>query len=571
MRRPLLIYDGDCAFCRRWVARLKRRTGRRVIFRPFQQRGLLAQLGVRRREARHAAQLLEPDGERLTGAAAILRTVEHGPGRHPLARTLGLPGLRLVSEASYRVIADHRAFFSRLDHRLYGRRLLDDPQWLLERALGVVWLVAFRSLRRQARGLWGTRGILPIGEYCEAAEAQLPRRRCVHLLPSVFWLDVSDQELERACIAGEWLAGCVLLGIAPRASTWAAWALYLSFVSVGRDFLSFQWDVLLLEAGLLAAVGAPTWMYRWLWFRIYFESGLAKLASHDPTWRTGTALRFYYETAPLPTRLGWWTHQLPPSVQGLSTALAVSLELCVPFGVLLPGRARLVPLALLDGLQLVFAATANYGFFNLLSVVLGLSLLPTRERRPRPRWGRIAGALASLPLLALSLSQLWARLGRRRRRYPRFDRFASFAAPFHPVSAYGLFASMTVERPEIEVEGSDDGVHWRAYGFRYKMGATDRAPSLVAPHMPRLDWQMWFAALTGPPRWFVSFLARLLDGSPEVLALLASNPFPDQPPRYVRATLWDYRMTDRATRRRTGRWWTRRRVGTYFPPASRAE
>jgi hypothetical protein len=540
------------------VDRLRRRTGSRVVYRPS-------------RRAKHASLLIEPGGARFVGPLAIYRAVEHAPGRHPLARTLRLPGLSLASRAAYRVIANHRGFFGKLDRLLFGQPLTDDPQWLLERALGLVWLIAFASLHRQVRGLWGEQGILPIRNYLEAADAQLPPDRKLRDLPTLFWLDASDAQLERACIAGEALALCETLGVAPRASALALWALYLSFVSVGRDFLGFQWDALLLEVGLLAALGAPTLMYRWLLFRLYFESGIAKLQSGDPTWRTGRAMRHYYETAPLPTRLGWWAHQLPPSLQGWSTALAVALELAVPFGVFLPRRPRLVGLAALTGLQLAFAATANYGFFNLLTAVVGLSLLPQKAPRRRSRLGRIAGALVSLPLLALSSTRLLDRLGLWKRRSPRLEKLANATAPFHCVSPYGLFASMTLERPEIEVEGSDDGLTWRAYDFRYKVGRTDRPPRVVAPHQPRLDWQMWFAALTGPPRWFVSFLARLLEGRPEVTALLASNPFPDHPPKYVRATLWDYHMTDRETRRRTGEWWTRRRIGSYFPPASLSE
>jgi predicted DCC family thiol-disulfide oxidoreductase YuxK len=575
MRRPILVYDGDCGFCRRWVARLKRRTGRRVAYRPLADRRLLARLGIRRRQALHAAQLVEPDGRRFQGAAAIYRAIEHAPGRHRLARALRSPGLRLASEAVYRVIADHRIFFSRLDRWLYGQPLRDDPRWLTERATGVVWWLAFRSLRRQVLGLWGERGILPIREYLEAARAQLPPRDRLRLVPSLFWLDASDAQLERACEAGEWTSLCLALDVFPHAAALASWLLYLSFVSAGRDFLGFQWDVLLLEAGLLIAIGAPTWMFRWLVFRLYFESGLAKLKSGDPSWRTGTALRFYYETAPLPTRLGWWAHQLPPRVQGWSTALAVMLELGAPFFVFLPRRPRLIGLGILSGLQVAFAATSNYGFFNLLTVALSMSLLPARLPRRRSRLARLAGALASLPLLALSASRLLRRLGWRRRTRPgrpnRLDRLAQLAAPFCCVNPYGLFAQMTLDRPEIVVEGSNDGVTWKPYEFRFKPGPPERAPGRVAPHQPRLDWQMWFAALTRPPSWFVSFLARLLEGAPEVRALLAHDPFPARPPHYVRASLYDYRMTDRKTRKRTGDWWTRRRLGTYFPPATRAE
>jgi hypothetical protein len=312
-------------------------------------------------------------------------------------------------------------------------------------------------------------------------------------------------------------------------------------------------------------------MYRWLVFRLYFESGLAKLQSHDPSWRTGEAMRHYYETAPLPTRLGWWAHQLPRNVQGWSTALAVMLELGAPFLVFLPRRPRVAGLGILTGLQLLFAATANYGFFNLMTAGLGLSLLPQKVPRRHSRLARVVGLLAGLPLFALSSSQLLRRLGLLHRGTPRLDRLAARSAPFHPTSPYGLFAMMTLDRPEIVLEGSDDGTTWKAYEFRYKPGDHARTPVLVAPHQPRLDWQMWFAALTHPPRWFVALLSRLLEGSAEVRALFAHDPFPDHPPRYVRAVLYDYRMTDRPTRRATGQWWTRRRIGTYFPASMRAE
>mgnify|MGYP001555851331 CR=1 FL=1 len=175
-----------------------------------------------------------------------------------------------------------------------------------------------------------------------------------------------------------------------------------------------------------------------------------------------------------------------------------------------------------------------------------------------------------MPPLALSGAILLLRL-RLVRRLPRpIARLRELVAPLHSVNVYGLFSVMTTRRPEIVVEGSDDGVVWRAYELPYKPGAVDRPPRFVAPHQPRLDWQLWFAALGPPPAWFQSFLARLLEGAPEVLGLLASNPFADRPPRFVRALLYYYSMTDRATRRRTGAWWQRKLLGVYFPPCSLA-
>jgi hypothetical protein len=364
--------------------------------------------------------------------------------------------------------------------------------------------------------------------------------------------------------------------------------LYLSFVSTGREFLSFQWDALLLETGLAAAIiaptrgrhEAPTWtaiaLMRALVFRLYFESGLCKLASRDPAWRSCTACCYHYSTQPLPTRLGWHAHQLPRRAHRFSTFVTLALELGAPFLTFAPRRLRHVAFVGLVGLQALIAATGNYGFFNLLTIVDSLWLvddeaLPRRLRphgapdRRAPGWRRIAGALAAAPLLAVSAMELYGRL--LHRPGPRsLRRVRAFLAPFEAVNPYGLFAVMTTERPEIVVDGSMDGSEWREYRFRYKPSDVNAPPRLVAPHQPRLDWQMWFAALGPPPPWFATFLMRLLEGEANVLALLDGTPFPDHPPRYVRAQLYEYRMTDRATRGRTGAWWSRERIGLYVPP-----
>jgi hypothetical protein len=432
-----------------------------------------------------------------------------------------------------------------------------------------------------------------VHEFLDRVRAHTGRDR-YRLLPSLLWLDASDRALLRLCTLGESCATLLLAGIAPRLTLAALWALYLSFVSVGREFLGYQWDVLLLETGLHAALVAPPglrprlaaeqppWpavlLLRALLFRLHFGSGMAKLQSHDPTWRSCTACMYHYETQPLPTPIGWYAHQLPRNVQRLSTLLTLIIECGVPFLVFAPRRPRRLAFAVLTGLQTLIAATGNYAFFNLLTVALGLWLLddealPRRwrpRRLPPPRrarwWRQLATLAAGLPVAALAGVALLARL-RPWRRLPRaLLRLHQWTAPFHSVNSYGLFAVMTRERPEIVVEGSDDGVTWREYELRYKPGATSRRPRFVAPHQPRLDWQLWFAALVAPPAWFEAFVARLLEGSPEVLKLLASNPFPDRPPRFVRALLYDYKVTDRDTRKRTGAWWRRELLGLYLPP-----
>lgn len=475
------------------------------------------------------------------------------------------------------------------------------------RALGGVYLIAFASLDVQLRGLFGSRGILPIADLLARVRAHIPQRReRLRRFPTLFWLGTSDQTLVRACRAGEVGAALLLLGRAPRTLSAALWALYLSFVSVGRELLSFQWDALLLENGLHAMIVAPTGgtraarrsrtplaarlVMRWLAFRLQFESGHCKLASRDPTWRNGDACVVHFETQPLPTRIGWHAHQLPRPVKRATTYAVLAIELAAPFLAFAPRRLRRIGFATLTSLQLLIAATGNYGFFNLLTIVDDLWLLDDprsatshRDRRrdgrrgshrrgrhvPLPHapwWSELATSVASLPIFALSLAVLAVRVFPRTRLPESVERAYDATSRLRSINPYGLFAVMTTERPEIIIEGSNDAVTWREYRFRYKPDALDRAPRWAAPHQPRLDWQLWFAALSPAPPWFAHLLHRLLEGSPDVLALFAGNPFPEQPPKYVRALLYEYHFTDRATRRRTGAWWRRELLGMYVPP-----
>lgn len=593
-----MIYDGACAFCRRWVARFRARTGTRVLYLPRQTPLVPRLLGVSSRAARRSMQLREPGGQIHQGAEAVFRVLGRAPRLAVPARLARLPVVRAVAEWVYRRIANHRVLAARVDRVLFGTATTPPRSALVRslfvRALGVTWLAAFSSLSVQVLGLYGRRGVVPMEELFEGASA-LPGRRRLRLLPSVFWLDASDEALVRACRLGQLLSLALVIGVAPRLVLAALWALYLSFVTAGSDFLSFQWDALLLETSLYAMVIAPSgvlptlrreeppWqavlLMRWLAFRFFYEAGIAKLRSGDETWRARTACVYHYETQPLPTPLGWQAHHLPRAVQRLSTSVALGTEVFVPFLAFAPRRLRRLGFGGLAFLQGAIAATGNYGFFNLSALTLSLWLLddepllrwsravpreapePTRGVR---RWAIAAGALV---LFAASATMHLVRFGRRRP--PRaMLRLATPLAQMHSVNAYGLFASMTVQRPEIVIEGSDDGATWLEYSFRYKPGDPNARPRWVAPHMPRLDWQMWFAALGGPPTWFFRLLQRLLEGSPEVLDLLERTPFPDHPPRYARAVLYDYKMTDRETRRTTNAYWTRQRLGLYVPPVT---
>jgi predicted DCC family thiol-disulfide oxidoreductase YuxK len=600
--RPVVLYDRDCGFCRRWVARWQARTAGRVRFLPARP-VLRWLLGIRRKEARRAMQLVETSGAVFQGAEAAFRMLLSSPrrGTRWLARLGLLPGVRTVARGVYRVIASHRPMASRVDRLLFGRSHVGPPEyrlvrWTFLRLLGGIYLIAFTSLGRQVLGLFGSKGINPFQERVASEQLRKLGRERFLLMPSVFWRGASDAALVRGCRAGQLLSLALMFNVAPKFSATTLWGLYLSYVSMSRDFLSFQWDALLLEMGLLGAWTAP-WgvrpgpgregpsamevlLFRALVFRLYLGSGLSKLQSGDRTWRELTALHHYYETAPLPTRCGWYAHHLPPGVQKCSTAATLALESVVPFLAFAPRRPRQLAFALFCGLQAAIITTGNYGFFNVQSLVLGLWLLddealsrvlplaPKEPARLRPLWRSLLSNGAALPLLVLGARELLARFGLPRQVPPALERLEGWARPLRAVNPYGLFSVMTVQRPEISIEGSDDGEHWREYPFRYKVSRLDGAPRQVAPHQPRLDWQMWFAALGSPPRWFLSLLVRLLEGSPEVLKLLAANPFPERPPRYVRAVLHEYRMTDLATRRSTGQWWTRETLGLYVPPVT---
>ncbi|RKG67719.1 DUF393 domain-containing protein [Corallococcus terminator] len=601
--RPLVLFDGDCGFCKRWVERWRGDTQGRVRF--VRASGWLRRLlGISKSHMRRAMQLVEPSGRRSSGAEAVFRMLAWSPypGTRFAARLGLLPGIKQGAGAVYSLIARNRRRASRLDTWLFSR--VTEPashrlvRWAFLRLLGGTFLIAFTSLGRQVLGLYGEKGIRPIREVAKSERwaAQGKWRR-----PSVFWLDASDVALVRGCRVGQALSLALILDVAPALSAKALWALYLSYVSLGREFLSFQWDVLLLEMGALGALTAPVglrpglgrrdvsalevFLFRMLVFRLYFGSGVSKFHSGDRTWRELSACDVYFETAPLPTRGGWAAHQLPRQVRHAGTAGVLAVETGVPFLAFGPRRVRQVAFGAFAALQAAIVGTGNYGFFNFQSLALGLWLLDDaalrrvlperlwRDAGPARRPSVLSTALstvAAVPFLALGTTELLRRMGWWPRGPARVVKAVGWledrAHPLHSVNSYGLFAMMTVDRPEITVEGSDDGEHWVAYPFRYKVSAVDRPPRQVAPHQPRLDWQMWFAALGGPPSWFLALMERLLEGSPEVLGLFAANPFPDHPPRMVRAVLHDYRMTSREERQRTGAWWKRERRGLYVSP-----
>ena len=474
--------------------------------------------------------------------------------------------------------------------------------WLFLRLLGLVYLAAFVSLGTQIKGLVGSQGILPAKEFLLAKQNWGPSRFVQ--IPTLCWWNASDAFLQFLCWSGGVLAVLLFVGIAPVPVLIALWVFYLSLFSVCRIFLGYQWDILLLETGFLAIFMAPfdlvpgfppttappkiiLWLLWWLVFRLMFSSGMAKLRSGDRSWRTLVALRCHYETQPLPTWTAWYLRQLPVWFHKLSVVVMFAIELVAPLFVFLPPPFSYISGTAFVLLMLLISGTGNYCFFNLLGIALSILLFDDACWRPwfkslssdtpfatdaiRPSdWPIWATAPLAALLVPLSADVI-CRLLRVRVRWPKaLEQFWQWLEPFRLVNGYGLFAVMTTERPEIIVEGSDDGVTWRAYEFKWKPDEVNRRPRFVAPHQPRLDWQMWFAALSyyQSTPWFRRFLIRLLQNSPEVLALLERIPFPDKPPRFVRAVIYNYRFTDFAARRATGAWWRRERRGSYGPVLS---
>ncbi|MEO8392676.1 MAG: lipase maturation factor family protein [Chloroflexota bacterium] len=474
-------------------------------------------------------------------------------------------------------------------------------RWLFLRALGLVYLCAFGSLAVQITGLIGSQGILPAGNFLRSIANVYSAPDRYTLLPTLAWINSGDGFLQFLCVGGALLALLLILDIATMPVLALLWVFYLSLVNIGQDFLAFQWDILLLEVGFLAIFLAPfhllprisrqrapsqvvIWLFRWLLFRLMFSSGVVKLVSGDPNWRNLTALSYHYWTQPLPTPLAWVMAQLPASFMQFSTVFTFLVELGVPFLFFMPRRIRFVGGLLTIALQVFILLTGNYTFFNWLTIALCILLFddealrrffPRRMRDLQERRASRVKRVIVVPLAALLLFvsglQLISLLDPRvssRDLPPALAQVYNRASGLYLTNGYGLFAVMTTTRPEIIIEGSRDGQMWLPCEFLYKAGDVNRLPAYVAPYQPRLDWQLWFAALgdynSNP--WFVSLVHRLLQGSPDVLALLAYNPFPDAPPTYIRAQLYQYRFTDAAQHSATGAWWTRELVGAYLPP-----
>lgn len=475
--------------------------------------------------------------------------------------------------------------------------------WIFIKGLAGVYLIAFLSLLPQLLGLFGQNGILSIDNFLGVLEKQ-PGWQKFWQVPSLFWFNSSDRSLLVAVFLGLTSSSLALMGWAPAWMLLVSWLLYLSFVSTGQDFMGYQWDSLLLEIGFLALFLQPfEWTFQawqiyeyhplvkyifWvLLFKLMLGSGLAKLLSRDLSWRNLEALQFHFWTQPLPNTISFFVAKLPKPLLKLSTLAVLTVELIVPFFIFMPLPWQLFALSQFLILQFLIFITGNYTFFNILSALLALTLVPDSLWQTLPAleallpgakpllsdaWIFTHGLVAfvTIPLslfwLSFSISEKW---GWNRLFVPVARSLYYLRINNH----YGLFAVMTRTRPELILEGSMDGETWKAYEFHYKASVPNRRPRHAAPHQPRLDWQMWFAALGHfyQNLWLQNMMVRIFWQSPEVLSLFKTNPFPEQAPEFLRLNKYHYRFSSWQEWRTSGQWWQREYIGPYSPVLSREE
>ncbi len=459
---------------------------------------------------------------------------------------------------------------------------------LFQRSLAAVYVVAFVVAANQYRALLGDHGLTPVRRFV----ARVPFRRA----PSVFHWYHSDRFYLAVAWGGAVVALATVAGLTdvlplPAAMlVWAVlWLAYLSIVNVGQVWYGFGWESLLLETGFLAvflgnnSTAAPVltlFLLRWLLFRLEFGAGLIKIRG-DRCWRTLTCLDYHHETQPMPGPLSWYFHHLPARLHRVEVAANHFTQLIVPFGLFAPQPVAGVAAAVMIVTQLWLVASGNFSWLNWLAIVLALSVLPdqwlARVWPGSAPYGEVGtslpflGAVVGVTAFVVALSYFPAAnmLSSRQQMNTSFNHL-------HLVNSYGAFGSVTKTRYEVVVEGTrsrrpDGTAVWSEYEFKGKPGDPARRPAQFAPYHLRLDWMMWFAALS--PRyaepWLPVLARRLLERDPQTRRLLRRDPFSDaEPPCFVRARLYHYRFTTWGERRATGDWWVRRPMGTVLSPVA---
>ena len=458
---------------------------------------------------------------------------------------------------------------------------------VFQRGLGIVYFIAFLCALNQFRPLLGEHGLLP----APAFMARISFRES----PSLFYLAPKDWAFSAAAWLGLALSCLVIAGVADRYSSWlnaaiwaAMWLLYISFVNVGQTFYGFGWEAILLEAGFFAIflgsrhVTTPLamiYLLRWLEFRVMFGAGLIKLRG-DPCWRDLTCLNYHYETQPMPNPLSWYFHTAPEWTHRAGVAFNHFSELLVPFFYFLPQPFATVGGVITIIFQLMIFLSGNLSWLNFLTMILAIPAIDGRYLAAilpvRPEGARAAPSLSlKVAVGACMLLLIWLSIDPVRNMLSRKQVMNTSYNPYHIGGTYGAFGGITRQRYEVVVEGTSDAVitpatQWKEYEFRGKPNDPTRMPPQIAPYHLRLDWLMWFAAMSSYREhpWFINFVANLLQNDKPVLSLLKSNPFPDAAPKFVRAELWEYHFASPETRKKTSAWWVRTDEGLWFPPVS---
>ncbi len=500
------------------------------------------------------------------------------------------------------------------------------PRWIFLRTLGLIYFSAFYSLLFQIKGLIGPDGILPAKDYLPLVAQAYSGAQRFWVAPTLLWLSSGNHMVMLLCWLGIAASIAVVLNLWPRAALLLCLVCFLSFVSAARDFSSYQSDGMLLEAGFISLFFAPPglkpglapqhppsrtslFLLRWEWFRIYFESGVVKLASGDYSWRHLTAMDDYYQNCPLPTWIGWYAQQMPHWFHAGTVIMTFVAELGLVFMLFLPRRLKIICFFIVTPFQIGIILSANYTFLNYLVLCLGFLLLDDKFLRhilPQ-RWRHLLPE-PKVPEQQVAESELQTTPPANSRRFfhwftpakrviagwslglvfyvttvemlailpignPFPDAPVRWLEPFRIANQYGLFAVMTHERYEIEFQGSSDGQTWTPYPFRYKPQDPYKAPGIYAPYQPRFDWNLWFASLSNwrQNTFVVETEALLLRNDPDVLALFAGNPFASAPPNRVRVVLWQYWFTNKAEKRSTGAWWKRKLLGAYAPGVQKSD
>jgi hypothetical protein len=488
------------------------------------------------------------------------------------------------------------------------------PRWIFLRCLGVIYFSAFYSLLFQIKGMIGANGILPAAGYLRDVANYYPGLQRFWFAPTLLWIGAGNHALMLITWVGLIASIAVVFNLWPRVTLTISLVCFLSFVAAAQDFSSFQSDGMLLEAGFISLFFAPSglrpglgnahpplrlslFLLQWEWFRIYFESGVVKLTSGDYSWRHLTAMDDYYQNGPLPTWIGWYVQQLPHRFHAATALMTLIAELGLVWMLFLPRRFRIICFLIVTPFQIGIILTANYTFLNYLVLVLGFLLLDdgfVRMVLPKrwENWGKRNSTEIGTDALpsrsAIWLRPVWRSVAAIYLGWVSYATTALLFAmipyapplplgparalePFRIANQYGLFANMTHERYEIEFQGSSDGQNWTPYLFRYKPQDVHKAPGIYAPYQPRFEWDLWFASLGNWRNypWVVQTEARLLQNEPDVLSLFAGNPFKNARPQKVRAVIWQYWFTDRATKRKDGTWWRRQLMGVYAPMLER--